>query len=79
MKHRILLLILLVLAPCSLQILQAQSRLYIRGSAVPGGVQQLTRFSTSTTGKYSFKFHGRLLPGNLYITTTDSPKATSRY
>lgn len=79
MKHRILLLIFLVLAPCSLQILQAQSRLYVRGSAVPGGVQQLTRFSTSTTGKYSFKFHGRLLPGNLYITTTDSPKATSRY
>lgn len=79
MKHRILLLILLVLAPCSLQILQAQSRLYVRGSAVPGGVQQLTRFSTSTSGKYTFKFHGKLLPGNLYITTTDTPKSTSRY
>lgn len=79
MKHRILLFLFLILAPCFLQILQAQSRLYIRGSAVPGGVQQLTRFSTSTVGKYSFKFHGKLLPGNLYITTTDTPKSTSRY
>lgn len=79
MKYRILLLIFLILAPCSLQILQAQSRLYVRGSAVPGGVQQLTRFSTSTSGKYTFKFHGKLLPGNLYITTTDTPKSTSRY
>lgn len=56
-----------------------QTRLYVRGSAVPGGVQQLERFSTSASGKFSFKFHGKLLPGNLYVTTTDSPKSTSRY
>ena len=57
----------------------AQSRLYVRGSAVPGGVQELTRFSTSTSGRYTFKFHGKLLPGNLYVTTTDAPRAASRY
>ena len=57
----------------------AQTRLYVRGSAVPGGVQQLTKFSTSTSGKYTFKFHGKLLPGDLYITTTDSPRSASRY
>jgi len=57
----------------------AQTRLYIRGSAVPGGMQQLTRFSTKVSGQYTFKFHGKLLPGDLYITTTDSPRAASRY
>lgn len=59
--------------------LMAQTRLYVRGSAVPGGVQQLTRFSTNVTGKYTFKFHGKLLPGDLYITTTDTPRSSSRY
>lgn len=57
----------------------AQSRLYVRGSAVPGGIQELTRFSTSTSGRYTFKFHGKLLPGDLYITTTETPKGTTRY
>ena len=57
----------------------AQTRLYVRGSAVPGGVQELTRFSTSTSGRYTFKFHGTLLPGDLYITTTDYPRTASRY
>ena len=57
----------------------AQSRLWVRGSAVPGGVQELTRFSTTTTGRYTFKFHGKLLPGDLYITTTNTPKSSSRY
>lgn len=57
----------------------AQTRLWVRGSAVPGGVQELTRFSTSTTGRYTFKFHGTLLPGDLYITTTETPKTTTRY
>jgi hypothetical protein len=57
----------------------AQTRLWVRGSAVPGGIQQLTRFSTNTSGRYTFKFHGKLLPGDLYITTTDSPRAASRY
>lgn len=57
----------------------AQTRLYVRGSAVPGGVQELTRFSTNTSGRYTFKFHGTLLPGDLYITTTDYPRTASRY
>ena len=79
MKHRILSLIFLFLAPCSLLFMQAQSRLWVRGSAVPGGIQELTRFSTSTGNQYTFKFHGRLLPGDLYITTTNTPRTTSRY
>ena len=57
----------------------AQSRLYIRGSAVPGGVQELTKFSTNVSGRYTFKFHGKLLPGDLYITTTNVPRSTSYY
>ena len=57
----------------------AQSRLYIRGSAVPGGVQELTRFSTNVSNQFTFKFHGTLLPGDLYITTTNTPRAASRY
>ena len=57
----------------------AQSRLYVRGSAVPGGVQELKRFSTSTSNRYTFKFHGKLLPGDLYVTTTEYPRSSSRY
>lgn len=57
----------------------AQTRLYVRGSAVPGGVQELKRFSTNVSGRYTFKFHGKLLPGDLYITTTEYPRAASRY
>ena len=86
MKYRIisLLFLFLFIVPCSIFNVQcsmvfAQTRLYIRGSAVPGGVQQLTRFSTKVSGQYTFKFHGKLLPGDLYITTTDSPRAASRY
>jgi len=77
MKHHILFsyfLIFLFSSP-----VLAQSRLYVRGSAVPGGIQELTRFSTNMSGRYTFKFHGKLLPGDLYVTTTDSPKSTSRY
>ncbi|MBO7118912.1 MAG: SusF/SusE family outer membrane protein [Bacteroidaceae bacterium] len=59
--------------------MHAQTRLYIRGSAVPGGVQQLTRFSTSTTNRYTFKYHGKLLPGDLYVTTTSSTTSGTRY
>lgn len=77
--RRIISILVLLFAPLALTIVSAQSRLYVRGSAVPGGVQQLTRFSTSVSGRYSFKFHGKLLPGDLYITTTDTPKSTSRY
>lgn len=82
MKRYIVLLYLLVFhlfTFSSFHPLMAQSRLFIRGSAVPGGVQQLTRFSTSTSGRYTFKFHGKLLPGDLYITTTNAPGSTSRY
>jgi len=84
MKLRTLFLILLLLFQWSMfnvqcSMLFAQTRLYVRGSAVPGGVQELTRFSTNTTGRYTFKFHGKLLPGDLYITTTDSPRTASRY
>ena len=74
---RTLLYILCSLIP--LLAVQAQTRLFVRGSAVPGGLQELTRFSTSTGSQYAFKFHGKLLPGDLYITTTNTPKSTSRY
>ena len=74
---RTLLYILCSLIP--LLAVQAQTRLFVRGSAVPGGLQELTRFSTSTGSQYAFKFHGNLLPGDLYITTTNTPKSTSRY
>lgn len=57
----------------------AQTRLYVRGSAVPGGVQELERFTTTSSTTYVFKFHGTLLPGNLYITTTAEPKTSSYY
>ena len=59
--------------------LSAQTRLYVRGSAVPGGIQELKRFTTNVTNQYTFKFHGKLLPGDLYVTTTNSPRAASRY
>ena len=84
MKYRIISLLFLFLAQWLMfngqySMVYAQTRLYVRGSAVPGGVQELTRFSTSTSGRYTFKFHGKLLPGDLYITTTDYPRAASRY
>lgn len=56
----------------------SQARLWISGSAVPGGTQALTRFDTDVTGKYSFKFHGKLLPGKLYVQTTEE-KGNSTY
>lgn len=82
MKRYIVLLYLLVFhlfTFSSFHPLMAQTRLFVRGSAVPGGVQELTRFQTSTANRYTFKFHGTLLPGDLYITTTDSPRTASRY
>lgn len=84
MKLRILSLILLLFfqwlmfnGQCSMAF--AQTRLYVRGSAVPSGLQELTRFQTNTSGRYTFKFHGKLLPGDLYITTTNVPRASSYY
>lgn len=76
MKRHLLYIIYCIL---SVNVAFAQSRLWVRGSAVPGGVQELTRFSTNVSGRYTFKFHGKLLPGDLYVTTTDSPRSASRY
>ena len=75
MKRYFALISLLMLMLCA----SAQTKVYIRGSAVPGGVQELERFSTTTTGKYTFRFHGTLLPGNLYLTNTATPKSVSFY
>lgn len=77
MKRTILFYILCSLIPVLST--QAQTRLFVRGSAVPGGIQQLTRFSTKESNKFTFKFHGKLLPGDLYITTTDIPRTSSYY
>lgn len=79
MKHTNLTLLYILVGLLSAVTSHAQTRLYVRGSAVPGGLQELTRFSTSTTGRYTFKFHGKLLPGDLYITTTNIPRASSYY
>ena len=85
MIHRILsFLIFFLLVHCSLfnvrcSMALAQSRLYIRGSAVPGGIQQLTKFPTNVSGRNTFKYHGKLLPGNLYITTTSSATPSTYY
>ena len=75
MKHYITLILTFFIAIGA----SAQSHLYVRGSAVPGGVQELEKFSTSTSSKFTFKFHGKLLPGDLYITTTAEPKSTTYY
>ncbi len=57
----------------------SQARLWISGTAVPGGTQQLTRFETSTTGQYTFKFHGTLLPGTLYVQTRNEHTSSTIY
>lgn len=57
----------------------AQTRLWISGSAVPGGSQPLTRFETSTSGKYTFKFHGKLLPGTLCVQNTETRRPSTVY
>ena len=52
-----------------------QTNVYITGSAVPGGeVIPLEKWEDGT-----FKFHGPLLPGDLYIINTNEIKATTRY
>ncbi len=56
---------------------KAQSKLWISGTAVPGGTQQLERFTTNTAG-YNFKFHGTLLPGTFYVQTTEELKSSTR-
>ena len=57
----------------------AQTSLWISGSAVPGGTQPLTRFSTGTAGKYAFKYHGTLLPGTLCVQNTEQRRPSTRY
>ena len=44
------------------------NRLYVRGSAIPGGIQELTPFNN----KSCFKYHGKLLPGKFVLTTSTS-------
>lgn len=51
------------------------SRLYARGTAIPGGIQELTAFNS----KGCFKYHGKLLPGTFVLTTTEQHRAGARY
>ena len=54
---------------------RTQTTLYVTGSAVPGGeVIPLEKWEDGT-----FKFHGPLLPGELYIITTSGIRATTRF
>ena len=68
-KAALLALLAILLMPATML---SQTQLWISGSAVPGGTQPLTRFITNTSGKYTFKYHGKLLPGKLYVQTTES-------
>ena len=49
-------------------------QLYITGTAVPNGTQRLEYCPDG-----SFKFHGTLFAGSLYIMNTDKQKGTTRY
>lgn len=71
------LLYILLCMSCCLET-SAQTRLYIRGTAVPGGSQELTRFTKYPSGN-SFKFHGTLNPGTLFITTAEEHTSTAQY
>ena len=75
-RSLMLALVLCIITPFATQ---AQTRLWISGTAVPGGTQPLTRFSTGTSGKYAFKFHGTLQPGTLYVQTTEQRRASTFY
>lgn len=61
------------------QFLSAQTRFWITGSAVPGGTQELEKFAIQGSSSSCFKFHGTLLPGDLYIVTTETPSASRYY
>ena len=52
----------------------AQDDLWITGSAVPGGTQQLVKCPSGI-----FKYAGTLNEGELKITTTETPQQTTRY
>ena len=49
-------------------------QLYITGSAVPNGIQRLEHYPDGT-----FKFHGTLFAGSLYITDTNGTTTATRY
>ena len=51
------------------------SKLYVRGSAIPGGVQELKPFNA----KSCFKYHGKLLPGTFVITNSEQHRSGARY
>ena len=51
------------------------SKLYVRGSAIPGGVQELKSFNS----RNYFKYHGKLLPGTFVITTSEQHRSGARY
>lgn len=74
-------LIFSLIASLFVAISQAQTvnNLWITGSAVPGGTQQLTKFPISGSSSSCFKFSGKLLPGDLYIVTTEEDKASRYY
>lgn len=59
---------------CHLSFLNAQSALWITGSAVPGGVQKLTAFPD---GK--FKYAGSLMKGELKVMTTETEGSNTYY
>lgn len=53
---------------------KVSGQLYITGTAVPGVTQMLEYCPNGT-----FKFHGTLYAGSLYIMNTDKQKSTTRY
>ena len=53
----------------------AQTDLWITGSGVPGGTQQLVKVPSQQI----FKFAGTLQPGEVKIMTTETPSATTKY
>lgn len=71
MKKTISLLLLLI---ASMTQAQTITQLFAVGSAVPGGIQELTPFPGN-----QWKFAGALQEGNLLIRTTEEHKSTSYY
>ncbi len=53
----------------------AQANLWITGSGVPGGTQQLVK----VPGQQIFKFAGSLLPGEVRIMDTETPVDNTKY
>lgn len=72
-------LLVALFAICQLTFAQIPSRLWITGSAVPGGTQELEKFAIQGSTYSCFKFHGTLQAGDLYIVTTETPSASRYY